>query len=261
MIREEFLTSVTNQNLYYSRICKDICVILAGYSRLNMSILQMLDRYKVHYEMLLSESIELSSGIVKSDKSIITNYTLDCETKTIGITGISMNLRITANQKQNFSRIISPPIGQLSSLFDKQIALSIKANELTNSFYEFIEKIYFDCVSFKAVYLPICLMECFMGQVADYKEATANFIKQKLYTEKNRYEIKHACYLKGELDGFYERQTIEKLNLLISAEEFNIEQYRNILKESIEDCLAAKVKVTALPLTLDYLYRTSQFQQ
>ena len=92
-------------HLFFGRIMKEHALFLmAGFPAKNADYIEKADWYRVQFEELLRETVELSkTGIgaeVLESGEIVTEYTLGAEKKTRCLTGIDIDSRITEAEKE-----------------------------------------------------------------------------------------------------------------------------------------------------------------
>src|SRR5690554_3101820 len=109
MTREQYIKNTMELNVFYARIFKEHCVALvSGQKNGDMRILQSLDRYKVHFEMLLSAALESGLNLIEPRlielNCFITPYTYSLELSTQNACGVSINHRISNLEMEKLAK-------------------------------------------------------------------------------------------------------------------------------------------------------------
>ena len=101
MTTQEYVIDSLQLHLYFGRIMKEHALFLeAGFTPQNANYARTADRFKVEFEKLLQNAINLSNGIVSStvlrSGELFTEYTMGAERQTQSFTGIMINQSLTA---------------------------------------------------------------------------------------------------------------------------------------------------------------------
>lgn len=117
---QQYVVLSLELHLFFSRIMKEHSFFLeAGFTPPNKDFAQTADRFKMQFETLLHNAIQLSNGVVGGavlrSGEIVTDYTLGSEQKTQGFTGIPINQSLTAMEARLHSAVnpnITPALVQ-----------------------------------------------------------------------------------------------------------------------------------------------------
>lgn len=101
-------------HLFFARIMKEHSLFLhMGFLNKDSNFMRESNKYKLKFEDILSDSIELGDGIVSNSflksNEIITNFTVDVELITENLTGIAINKNVT-KMETKLEGINSPKI-------------------------------------------------------------------------------------------------------------------------------------------------------
>ena len=145
MNREEFIQSSIGLNLFWARIMKEHCIfIAAGLPYKDMHTMQSFDRFKVQFEMLLYEAAEIAGNLpagMAAGGFFLTDLTPEAEARTQSLTGISINQKITAAEKNALEKPRPMPIGKLPVIYDITRSVNRKADALTRNLIELQTKV------------------------------------------------------------------------------------------------------------------------
>ena len=143
MNREEFIQNSIELNMFWARIMKEHCVFIeAGLPYKDMNLMQKFDRYKVQFEMLLYETIELCGNLPVDIAAgfLLTEFTAVAESKTQALTGISINMRVTAAEKAALDQPRPISVGKLPAIYEAVRTINAKADSLTRNLMELQNK-------------------------------------------------------------------------------------------------------------------------
>lgn len=92
-------------HLFFARIMKEHSIFLeAGFTPRDISFSKEADHYKMQFETILLNAVQVSNGIISSNVlssgEIITDFTLGTEQKTQNFTGIPINQNITVMESK-----------------------------------------------------------------------------------------------------------------------------------------------------------------
>lgn len=132
MTREQIIKRMTDVNLFYSRIMKEHCVLLA--SSLSISggrLLHAFDRYNVNFENILSDT--LTNAVLTEGAEIdqyVTDRTETVEKRSMEMNGIAINTKLTVGEYELLKNPKQLTIGRLPILYERNKHISIRAEEL-----------------------------------------------------------------------------------------------------------------------------------
>ncbi|MDR3318958.1 MAG: DUF2935 domain-containing protein [Clostridiales bacterium] len=145
MTREQYITDAVELNMFYSRILKEHCALdAAGLPPPVMRFVQSFERYKVHFEMLLGECLEIISHLPAAAREageMVTDNTAKCENKMRELYGVSENPRITALQAESISKPSAVPVGRLPIIYEHAVKLNGKGAELAKGLTELTQTV------------------------------------------------------------------------------------------------------------------------
>lgn len=92
-------------HLFFARIMKEHSLFLqAGFAQKDTEWIQRADFFRRQFEDLLRRTVQMSnrmiSGHVLRSEELVTGYTMDAERRTSNLTGLPIDMRITAAQKE-----------------------------------------------------------------------------------------------------------------------------------------------------------------
>lgn len=235
----KYCTASLELNLFFLRIMKEHALFLeAGFTKANSDFAKQADNYKNEFEKLLSYTIDLSQGVIRSNVlnsgEIITEFTLNAEKQTICLTDIDIDTNITQKEHQliNNQEIsqcchINPHISQLN-----QAVLTI-----LEQFIKFKETIIANvktCSMFTMNY-PL-LLEHILREAKLYHYYLCNYengVNNDIQTMKqielfwNQIMMEHALFIRGLLDP-------SEADLIKTSNQF-VKEYQELL-----ECAAMK---------------------
>ena len=145
MNREEFIQNSIELNLFWARIMKEHCIFIeGGLLYKDMHMMQGFDRYKVQFEMLLYETVEIAGNLPAGAAGagfFLTEYTQEAESRTQSLTGISINQKITLAEKNALEKPRPMPIGKLPVIYDIVRSINSKAEHLARGLIELQNKV------------------------------------------------------------------------------------------------------------------------
>lgn len=145
MNREEFIQNSVELNLFWARIMKEHCIFIsAALPYKEMHIMQGFDRFKVQFEMLLYEAVEIAGNLPQGAAEagfFLTEYTQEAESRTQSLTGISINQKITQTEKNALEKPRPMPIGKLPVIYDITRSINAKAENLARGLIELQNKV------------------------------------------------------------------------------------------------------------------------
>lgn len=232
-------------HLFFARIMKEHSLFLmAGFPAKNTCYAKKADWYRMQFESLLRETVQLAEDGVRKNilcsNEIVTGFTMGAERKTSFLTGIPIDSRITEAER-NLSagdRCSENICGKREQRIRE---LNQRALQLTDGLIDFKEKILKDmaaCQLFTFNY-PL-LVEHILREARLYRSMTAELVKEGTVTQQNIWAMEsfwnqimmeHALFIRGLLDPFEEE-------LIDTADEF-AKEYKVLLAEAKQKDLLA----------------------
>lgn len=255
-----FISTSIDLHLFFIRIMKEHAIFLeAGFQMKDEEFIKAADIYKVQFEELLEETLEIgqnwvSAEVVESGE-IVTQYTLNAERKTQNLTGISINSNITKREHQLKGMALKRNIN-IRQIEFRVRRLNRRVLNLLNSFISFKERILRDvqiCKLFTANY-PL-LIEHIIREAKLYRSFLIELERRGMISQQhmkdmeefwNQIMMEHALFIRGLLDP------TEK-ELIITADKF-ARDYEKLLKEARDknDSLIDGERVKTIETTIKY---------
>jgi hypothetical protein len=273
MTREQYIKGTMELNVFFARIFKEHCVtIAAGQKNGDMRVLQSIDRYKVHFEMLLSYALENGLNLIAPElinlNCFITPYTYNCEQSTQAACGISINHRISGLEMEKLNKPDPIAAGRLPYTYERALRLNSDGEEIARGLKELLINILKEVKSgrmYSSVYASV--YECYILELNRYQKAIEMLRSDQKFSRSDEGAVKimqsNAEHIRGTLDPV-EMDDIHKANFFAGqfAEcideqkfvEIN-EQFGQFVEDLIEKMLAKKLLTVMLPLTLDNILR------
>ncbi|HEY8423259.1 MAG TPA: DUF2935 domain-containing protein [Clostridia bacterium] len=274
MTREQYIKNTLELNLFYSRLFKEHCIILAAAQRNgDMRFLQSLDRYKVRLEMLLNAAIESGLSLIDARyierDCFVTPYTYSLEISSQNACGVSINHRITNLEIERLSKPQPIPAGRLPVVYERALRINADGQEISQGLAELVENILneilrgriYSCV-YPSVYESIGL------EIKRYQKALEALKQDKNIDFFDSDAVKimqtNAQFIRGGLDP-KESQDFEKANNF--AQEFSKcgsdkesflkvnAEFSQFTQDLIERLMAKKLISAILPIALDNILR------
>ncbi len=134
----DFVRQSLELNLFFLRILKEHSFFIeAAFPSKNSDLIQQAEMFKNHFAMLLSETVQLSNGVLLrdflTDGEIVTRYTLEAERVTEFYTGVSLNTEIT-RAEMAMSGSVNP---NLATLVEQVNRLNQQAMSATQGLIDF----------------------------------------------------------------------------------------------------------------------------
>lgn len=255
-----FISTSIDLHLFFIRIMKEHAIFLeAGFQMKDEEFIKAADIYKVQFEELLEETLEIGQNWVSADVvesgEIVTQYTLNAERKTQNLTGISINSNITKREHQLKGMALKRNINMRQIEFRVR-RLNRRVLNLLNSFISFKERILRDvqiCKLFTANY-PL-LIEHIIREAKLYRSFLIELERRGMISKQhmkdmeefwNQIMMEHALFIRGLLDP------TEK-ELIITADKF-ARDYEKLLKEARDknDSLIDGERVKTIETTIKY---------
>lgn len=255
-----FISTSIDLHLFFIRIMKEHAIFLeAGFQMKDEEFIKAADIYKVQFEELLEETLEIGQNWVSADVvesgEIVTQYTLNAERKTQNLTGISINSNITKREHQLKGMALKRNINMRQIEFRVR-RLNRRVLNLLNSFISFKERILRDvqiCKLFTANY-PL-LIEHIIREAKLYRSFLIELERRGMISQQhmkdmeefwNQIMMEHALFIRGLLDP------TEK-EFIITADKF-ARDYEKLLKEARDknDSLIDGSRVKTIETTIKY---------
>lgn len=255
-----FISTSIDLHLFFIRIMKEHAIFLeAGFQMKDEEFIKAADIYKVQFEELLEETLEIGQNWVSADVvesgEIVTQYTLNAERKTQNLTGISINSNITKREHQLKGMALKRNIN-IRQIEFRVRRLNRRVLNLLNSFISFKERILRDvqiCKLFTANY-PL-LIEHIIREAKLYRSFLIELERRGMISQQhmkdmeefwNQIMMEHALFIRGLLDP------TEK-ELIITADKF-ARDYEKLLKEARDknDSLIDGERVKTIETTIKY---------
>ncbi len=207
-----FVRQSLELNLFFTRILKEHSFFIeAAFPSKNSNLIQQAEMFKNHFTMLLSETVQLSNGVLPqnflTDGEIVTRYTLDAEQATEFYTGVSLNTEITRAElamggsvNPNLATLVEQ-VNRLNqqAMFATQELIDFKVmlldNVLACHVFTFNYPLLIEHILREARFY-LCLLERIQSR-ADI-DLVAEMIMQETFW--NRIMAEHAKFIRGLLD-------------------------------------------------------------
>ncbi len=240
-----FIFDSLELHLFFSRIMREHALFLeAGFQMKDTSHIAKARWYRVQFEALLRETVEISDGLIREDVAqsgeIVTCYTPFAERKTQQLTGIMIDSRITAMEQQlNANCGGCAPQG----LEGRVQRINRRAACLLDGLIAFKESILHDvrhCCLFTANY-PL-LIEHIIREAKLYRSFVEELEREGCLCQQNMRDVElfwnqimleHALFIRGLLDP-------TEAQLIKTADAF-ANEYACLLKEaSQKNCITIR---------------------
>lgn len=289
--REEYIRLSLELNLFFGRIAKEHSIFLeAAFTAKDADLAREADMLKNQFEMLLTETISLSNGVVSQESvdagQFVTPHTLAAERATQFYTGIPINFRLTQMEEG----LVGDGGALASPLLEERVFnLNRKAIVLTTALINFKTRILSSVLACRLFTMNYPLLIDHILREAKLYLRTLNRLQnresiggagelagQEIFW--NRIMAEHAWFIRGLLDPtegelintandfgneFSEltRKAVaaaEQTALLpgVTSESFDaaigIRDFKNAGTEGLINC---KIKAIAVPLLGDHVLR------
>ncbi len=247
-------------HLFFARIMKEHALFLeAGFTPKDSRLASKADHYKKEFEKLLSYTVSVSNGIIRSNVldsgEIITDYTLGTEQKTQNFTGIEINQNITMLESELHSGM-NPKIS--SNLINYVSQLNANAKKLLKGLISFKQNILDDVLSCNlfTVNYPM-LIEHIIREAKLYLSLIDDLENRVDIDSKNSREVElfwdqimmeHALFIRGLLDP-------SENELIDIADEF-ADEFNDLIEEA-----KTMTNTTINSVTNETLNQTIQFKK
>lgn len=255
MDKNKYIVQSLELHLFFARIMKEHSLFLeAGFTPANASFAKKAEWFKLQFEKLLAETVQLAQNTVRQkvldSGEVITEFTLNAERQTSQFTSIGIDTNITRNTARLKGR--GDDVTVNSMVYSRVRNLNRTAMRLLNALIEFKEHILknvLSCNMFTMNY-PL-LIEHILREAKLYRSFVTELENGSLCdncmkdTEHfwNRIMMEHAMFIRGLLDPS-ENELIEK------ADSF-AKEYSQLLQMSRarNDLTLSDLKVTSLEET------------
>lgn len=208
----EFVRQSLELNLFFLRILKEHSFFIqTAFPSKNSDLIQQAEMFKNHFTMLLSETVQLSNGVLPqnflADGEVVTRYTLEAEQATQFYTGVSLNTGIT-RAEMAMGGSVNPNVATLAEQVNRLNQQAMAATEglidfkarllndiLTCCVFTFNYPLLIDHILREARFY-LCLLERIQSR-ADI-DLVAEMIMQESFW--NRIMAEHAKFIRGLLD-------------------------------------------------------------
>ncbi|MGM9552110.1 MAG: DUF2935 domain-containing protein [Clostridia bacterium] len=258
MDKNKYIVQSLELHLFFARIMKEHSLFLeAGFTPPNASFAKKAEWFKLQFEKLLAETVQLAQNTVRQkvldSGEVITEFTLNAERQTAQFTGIGIDTNITRNTARLKGRrdFHNPN----SLLYSRVSMLNRTAMRLLNALIEFKESILKNvrsCNMFTMNY-PL-LIEHILREAKLYRSFVTELENGTFCdtcmkdTERfwNRIMMEHAMFIRGLLDP--------SENALIDTADSFAEEYDSLLKSARtqNDLTLSDLKQSSLEETLRF---------
>lgn len=244
-------------HLFFSRIMKEHGLFLeAGFPCVESEWIEKADWFKVQFEDLLRDTVQLSNGRVSREilnsGEVVTEFTLPAEQSTEKLSGVAIDSEITVRQQSlragnygNDSRELVRAVQRLNQravellnefiCFKEKILAEVKKGQLFNANYPLlVEHILREAKLYRAT----------IRELQENRQLSYQCLKE---TEEfwNQIMMEHALFIRGLLDP-------SETELVKTAHNFAME-YKELLERArMQDCLAMGLTEEILEETLKY---------
>ncbi len=287
--KNDFVTMSLDLNLFFLRIMKEHSFFIElGFAPKDSQLACEAKRFRIDFENLLSEAIELACGNVShravESRQFVTQYTADAENLTNFYTGVPFNINLTRKEL-----MLTPGNGSTSSIEHCVDSLNRKAYQLTACLAKFKDRLLNNVLSCKMFTFNYPLLiehilreaRLFMKMLNNLNERRNIMGPEDLINQEefwNRQMAEHAKFIAGLLDPSEEAlidtarmfgQEFDKLT--IEAKQATMKTYdnsastvdsiaamerlRNFKIAGTEGLLACKIKSIIIPLLADHVLR------
>lgn len=256
---ETYISLSIETHLFFARIMKEHSFFLqAGFPCKNENWIQRADFFRIQFENLLRDAVQISNGIVNCDilnsNEIVTEFTLPAEERTSKLTGVPFDFEITKAEK---SMRCGLPIRRNNHLLRSVNHLNELALRLLNGLIELKEDILCEvnngCL-FTANY-PL-LIEHILREAKLYRSILTDLRQTRRISNRilqdqelfwDQIMMEHALFIRGLLDPTEEK-------LIETADDF-AEDYRRLLEMAREQDCRASEELTRKTLKETLKYR------
>lgn len=246
-------------HLFFARIMKEHSLFLeVGFTPKDSSLANEADFYKNEFEKLLSDTVDVSNGIIRSNVlnsgEIITDFTLETERETQNFTGIRIDTNITKRESELRSGR-NPKVS--SNLVNFVCQLNADAQILLRGLINFKQRLLDDVLSCNIFTFSYPLLiehilreaKLYLSLVNDLENGIDIDSEDTRETELfwDRIMMEHAQFIRGLLDPTEEE-------LIDTADEF-AHEFKCLRKEAL-----ARTDATIDSVTDETLFQTIQLK-
>lgn len=275
-------------HLFFARIMKEHAFFLeAGFTPKDSSLANEADFYKNKFEKLLSDAVDVSNGIIRSNVlnsgEIVTDFTLETEKQTENFTGIRINTDITRRELELCSGR-NPNISSNMVRFVCQ--LNADAQKLLRGLINFKERLLDDVLSCNIFTFNYPLLiehilreaRLYLSLVNDLENGIDIDCKDTRETELfwDRIMMEHALFIRGLLDPTEEElidtadnfahkfkclrkealaMTDATIDCVTDKTLFQTMQLKNFKQASTEGISSCEIRSIIVPLLADHVLR------
>ncbi|WP_042277430.1 DUF2935 domain-containing protein [[Clostridium] dakarense] len=275
-------------HLFFARIMKEHSFFLeAGFTPKDSSLANEAEFYKNEFEKLLSNTVDTSNGIIRSNVlnsgEIITDFTLEAEKQTQNFTGIRINTNITRRELELCSGR-NPNVS--SNLVNFVCRLNANAQRLLRGLINFKQRILDDVLSCNIFTFNYPLLiehilreaKLYLSLVNDLENGVDIDSKDTRETELfwDQIMMEHAQFIRGLLDPTEEElidtadefahefkclrkealamtdATIDSVTDETLCQTIQLKNFKQAATEGISDC---EIRSIILPLLADHVLR------
>lgn len=290
---EKYAILSLETHLFFARTMKEHALFLeAGFAGKDRPWIQRADMFRRQFEEILGQTVRISDGVVRGNvlksQELVTEFTMPAEQQTQRLSGIPVNSRITAMEKNlqpgSCDREINPAvIGVVNQLNERVI-------QLLNGLIAFKEEVLREvksCRLFTSDY-PL-LVQHTLREAKWYHSIVSELQKiQECSCEKmrnkenfwNRIMMEHALFIRGLLDP-------SEVKWIETADEFAVrygelleltsgndscqeedvteksleetKNYREFKEAGVEGILECEIASVMLPLLADHMLREANY--
>ena len=289
----EYVQQSLGLHLFFTRIMKEHSFFLEiGFTPRDSNFTKAADEFRVAFDRVLKEAIELSNGVISSDfldsGEVVTPYTLNAEDASKFYTGVPINTELT-RMENNLSA--GTPRDMSSMAVQRVAALNHTVMDLLNELIRFKTRILNDVISCKmfTVNYPL-LIDHILREAKLYYSLIArlegkedrDLVQEALEQEMfwNRIMAEHSLFIRGLLDPtendliiaannfgnefnqLYEesKKAMDQTITLETVTNDSLEATQDIKEfntQGTQGLLACKVKSIIIPLLGDHVLRES----
>lgn len=254
---ENYATLSLETHLFFARIMKEHGLFLeAGFPCKEMKWIEKADWFKLQFEDLLRDTVQMSGGRVSDEilnsEELITEFTISAENRTEQLSGVAIDSDIS-RQTQNLQ-------SQCREIEDREMirainSLNRRAMQLLDDFIVFKESILNEVSRgrlFQANY-PL-LIKHILREAKLYRATVRELMENRNISYKNLREtenfwnqimMEHALFIRGLLDP-------SEVELVQTADHFVMDYLALLEKARRQECRANKMTEESLAKTREY---------
>lgn len=240
---DRFISTSLETHLFFARIMKEHSFFLmAGFQPINVSHVRRADWFRMQFENLLWDVVEISDGLISNEVldsgEIRTEFTLEAEKITSRLTGIPIEIQITLTEEKLRAGCFA---GNRELMLRRIRALNERALELVKGLIAFKEELINEvkeCKVFTANY-PL-LIEHILREARLYCRMIEQLLDKGCISETtlletesfwNQIMMEHALFIRGLLDPTEEE-------LIMAADGFARDYHALLCEARKKDCEA-----------------------